>query len=78
VEASIRSFKPLNDPALINVQPARIELVTLPSAMTSAQFLQRHPSTIPEAQVLIINGIQATSTLPRGALMKRVVGGIGS
>lgn len=78
LEASIRSFKPLNDPALINVQPARVELVTLPSAMTAAQFLQRYPSTVPEAQVLIINGITATSTLPRGALMKRVVGGISS
>lgn len=78
VEASIRSFRPLNDPALINVQPARVEIVTLPSAMNGTQFLQRFPSTIPEAQVLIINGIQAASTLPRGALMKRVVGGIGS
>ena len=78
LEASIRSFKPLNDPTLINVQPARVELITLPSAMTAAQFMQRYPSTVPEAQVLIINGLSATSTLPRGALMKRIVGGIGS
>ena len=78
VESSIRSFRALNDPALINVQPARVEIVTLPSAMTAAQFLARYPSTVPEAQVLIINGIEASSTLPRGALMKRVVGGIGS
>lgn len=78
VEAAIRSFKPLNDPALINVQPARVEIVTLPSAMTGAQFMQRFPSTVPEAQVLIINGIEAASTLPRGALVKRVVGGAGS
>jgi predicted Zn-dependent protease len=78
IELAIRSFKPLNDPNLINVQPARVEVITLPQAMTGAQFLQRFPSTIPESQVLIMNGIDATTTLPRGQVMKRVTGGIGS
>ncbi len=78
IENAIRSFKPLNDPNLINVQPARVELVTLPQAMNGTQFLQRFPSSIPEQQVLIINGIEAATTLPRGFMMKRVVGGIGS
>ena len=64
--------------SITRVAPDRHSIVTLPSAMTAAQFLQRYPSSVPEAQVLIINGIQAASTLPRGALMKRVVGGIGS
>ncbi len=75
VTGAIGSFRPLTDPAALAVQPARIEVVTLPEAMTGAAFVQRWPSTIPAEQVYIINGIEAATTLPRGTLLKRVTGG---
>ena len=76
VEASIRSFRPLTDPAALGVQPAKVEIVTLPTAMTGATFVQRYPSSIPAEQVYIANGIDANTSLPQGTLMKRVVGGV--
>ncbi len=76
VDAAIRSFRPLTDPAALNVQPAKVELVTLPDAMTGATFAQRFPSSVPAETVYIINAIDAASTLSKGAVMKRVVGGV--
>ncbi len=76
MEASIRSFRALNDPSLLNVQPAKLQLVSLPEAMTGQSFAQRYPSSIPAEQVYIINGIDAATNLPRGAMVKRVLGGL--
>ena len=78
IEASIRSFRPLTDQAALNVQPARVQIVTIPETMTAATFVQRYPSSIPAAQVYIINGIEASTSLPRGTLVKRVLGGVSS
>ena len=76
IEAAIRSFRPLTDPAALGVQPAKVEIITLPSAMTGATFAQRYASSIPAEQLYIINGIEAGTNLPQGMMMKRVVGGI--
>jgi predicted Zn-dependent protease len=76
VEQTIRSFRPLTDPAALAVQPAKVEIVTLPSAMTGATFVQRYPSSVPAAQVYIANGIEASTSLPQGTLIKRIVGGV--
>ncbi len=76
IDASIRSFKALTDASLLNVQPARVQLVTLTEAMTGQTFVQRYPSSIATEQVYIINGIEAASNLSRGAIVKRVVGGL--
>jgi predicted Zn-dependent protease len=76
IEASIRSFRPLTDPAALNVQPARLQIVTVPETMNGQTFAQRYPSSIPVAQVYIINGIDAATSIPRGTLLKRVTGGV--
>lgn len=76
IDAAIRSFRDLTDPALLNVQPAKVQLVTLTEAMTGQTFAQRYPSSIAAEQVYIINGIEATTNLPRGMQVKRVVGGL--
>jgi predicted Zn-dependent protease len=76
VSNSILSFRQLNDPSLINVQPARVDLVTLGDTMTGSAFNQRYPSTVPAEQIYVINGIQAGTSIPRGTVMKRVVGGV--
>ena len=73
--ASFTSFRELNDPAMLAVQPARIELVTLPQAMTLAQFHAGSPSTIPLEELAILNGVTSGETLPAGHTVKRVLGG---
>ena len=69
---SLGSFRRLTDQAALNVQPVRIRLVRLPRAMTITEFHQAYPSTIPVAQVALINGVEATATIPAGTLVKRV------
>jgi predicted Zn-dependent protease len=73
--ATLASFRELTDPAALAVQPARIELVTLSEALTLEQFQARHPSTIPLAELALINGVQPGATLAAGQVVKRVVGG---
>jgi predicted Zn-dependent protease len=73
--ATFASFRELTDPSVLNIQPARIELVTLDQAMTLEQFQARYPSTIPVAELALINGMQPGDTLPAGRMVKRVTGG---
>ena len=69
---SLGSFRRLTDPAALAVQPVRVHLVRLPRSMTITQFHQAYPSTIPVAQVALINGVEANTTLAAGTLVKRV------
>jgi len=73
--STFTSFRELTDPAVLGIQPARIELVTLESAMTLEQFHARYPSTIPVAELALINGVQPGETVPAGRMLKRVTGG---
>jgi predicted Zn-dependent protease len=75
-QRTMASFEPLNDPAVLNVQPARIELTPVPEPMTLAQFLQRFPSTVSAEELARINGVDPAARLEAGRLMKRVVGGV--
>lgn len=77
IENAFRSFRTLTDAAALSVQPARLQLVTIDQPMTGAQFAQRYASSAPAAQLYIINGIEATTSLPRGMVLKQVVGGVG-
>lgn len=76
IDGTIRSFRALTDPALINVPPALVQVVTLPDSMTGVAFTQRYPSSVPAEEIYIINGMEAGTTLARGTLLKRVVGGV--
>ena len=69
---SIGSFHRLTDAARLNVTPARMHLVQLASAMTLTQFNQQNPSSIPIAELALINGVEPTATIPAGTLVKRV------
>lgn len=73
--ATFSSFRELTDPAVLGVQPARIELVTLDQSMTLEQFQARYPSTVPLAELALINGVQPGDTLAAGRMVKRVTGG---
>jgi predicted Zn-dependent protease len=72
IRQSLGSFSRLTDPQVLAVQPVRINLVRLPSAMTVTQFNQAYPSTITLDQLALINGVDATATIPAGTLVKQV------
>jgi predicted Zn-dependent protease len=72
---SVASFSRLTDRRYLDVQPARIEIVELPQAMSFGEFVRRYPSSAEAATVALINGADENQQLERGRLMKRVVGG---
>ena len=50
--------------------------MTLPQAMTLNEFAQRYPSSIPVAELAIINQVEsATTPIPAGTQLKQVAGG---
>lgn len=73
-EATLNSFSRVNDSRLLNVEPRRIDIVEVPSAMSVETFQQRFPSTIELDELLFLNGWQAGEQLAAGRLAKRVVG----
>ena len=60
----------------LNVQPARIEIVTLPRDMTIDTFIQTYRSSVPDDEVKLINDAPTGTMLKQGKLVKRVVGGV--
>ncbi len=72
---SLTSFSRLRDRRYLEVDAARIDVVTLPRAMTLAEFHERFPSTIDLDEVAILNHAYPDTRFERGAQVKRVVGG---
>lgn len=72
LRGAVTSFRRLEDPQALAVQPARISLVRTPRAMTLAEFDRAYPSSIPAEQLALINGVEAGASIPAGTLMKRV------
>jgi predicted Zn-dependent protease len=75
VRATLNSFRPVADAAVLGVQPDRIALVRTDRAMTLEQFHERYPSRVPVGTVGTINHLSAGQTIPSGTLMKRIVAG---
>ncbi len=71
--ATIGSYERVTDPAVLNVQPDRIDTVRLPSAMTFSEFLRQYPSEIEADEAALINQVGSVSArLPAGTWLKRV------
>ncbi|HEU0013967.1 MAG TPA: M48 family metalloprotease [Longimicrobium sp.] len=69
----IGSFDEVNDPAVLNVRPNRVDVVRIARPMTLAEFNRQYPSVIPLAELAILNQVaNESATLPAG-LVKRVV-----
>ena len=75
LSGSIATFGPVTDRRALDVQPKRVEVVSLPSAMTLAEFAQRYPSTVDMGTLAIINQADASTRFEAGTEVKRVVGG---
>jgi hypothetical protein len=57
------------------VQPKRVDVISLASAMTLDEFARRYPSTVDMETLAIINQADSNTRFPAGAEVKRVVGG---
>ena len=75
VRETLASFRPVSDPDILGVEPARIEIVSLPSRMTLQQFIDRYPSTVSDEQIAMINRRTLDESIAGGTLLKRVAGG---
>lgn len=73
-ERSVASFARLTDAAALAVQPHLMRIVAAPRAMTLTQFNTTLPSSIPIAELAMINGMDAQASLRTGQLVKRVLG----
>jgi predicted Zn-dependent protease len=71
----ITSFGPLRDESVLNIQPQRVDVVTVPDRVTLSQLNQRLPSSIPINELAVINELNGPAALvPAGSLFKRVTG----
>lgn len=73
-QQALTSFERLTDPAALAVQPMRLRVDRTPRAMSLREFDARSPSSIPLAELAMINGVDVDARLPSGQQIKRVVG----
>jgi predicted Zn-dependent protease len=71
-ESVIGSFDEVDDPAVLRVQPNRIDIVEVPRRMTLATFAEQYDSAVPVEELAVINQLDSTATLDAGTLVKRV------
>jgi len=74
VEASIRSFEPLTDATALNVQPQRIEVLTLDRRTTIQMLASQRASPASPETLSIMNQVDVQTPLAAGRLVKWVVG----
>jgi predicted Zn-dependent protease len=75
LRGAVASFGPLRDPGARAVEPARIEIVTVPREMGPEELSRAFPSTVDARALAVLNGLAEGERLAAGALAKRVVGG---
>ncbi len=71
---SLPSFKSLTHQRYLNVHAKKLKIVKLNRAMNLDQFNRKFPSTITLDALSGLNGVEPNETLPKGTLVKRVVG----
>jgi predicted Zn-dependent protease len=73
-ERAEQSFQRLTDPAALNVQPQRMDIVTLVRATTIAQLVRERSSPAAAATLALINQVELDTPFAAGRLVKWVVG----
>jgi predicted Zn-dependent protease len=73
-ERAMRSFQPLTDPAALNQQPHRLDIVRLDRRTTIEALIRQRSSPAPAATLALINQVELQSPLEAGRLIKWVVG----
>jgi predicted Zn-dependent protease len=73
---ALGSFAAVTDPAILNAQPNRVDVVQIQRAMTLQEFNQRYPSAISIDELALINQVSGpTATMPSGTRVKQVKAG---
>jgi predicted Zn-dependent protease len=73
-QRSTNSFARLTDAAALAVQPMHVRIQPAPRAMSLQQFNVQFPSSIPLAELAVINGLEESAPLRAGQSIKRVIG----
>jgi predicted Zn-dependent protease len=73
-ERALRSFQPLTDRVALNVQPQRLDIVTLDRRTTIEALARQRPSPASAATLALINQVELQTPLASGRLIKWVVG----
>ncbi|HSG08608.1 MAG TPA: M48 family metalloprotease [Longimicrobiales bacterium] len=71
---TLSSFAPLTDRAILGVQPARVEVVTVGRSMSLEEFQAAYPSVVPLEELARLNRLAPGARIAAGARVKRVVG----
>jgi predicted Zn-dependent protease len=71
---ALGSFRPLEDPALLGVQPARLRLVTVPRTISLDRLLAQESSSEWTEEVRLLNRLEGNPTLEAGRILKIPVG----
>jgi predicted Zn-dependent protease len=72
---SIGTFSRVTERRLLDEQPSRLDVVSIPSAMTLEEFNRRYPSTVDLKTLAIINQADSNTRFSAGTEVKRIVGG---
>jgi len=75
-QRALSSFRPLTDPAILNLQPQRVMLITLDRRTTIAELARQRPPPAPVtvATLALINQVDQSTPLEPGQIVKWVVG----
>lgn len=73
-QQTLTSFGPVNDPAILNVQPQHLTVFTLDRRTTIAELVRQRPSPAPAATLALINQVEENTPLESGRVVKWVVG----
>jgi predicted Zn-dependent protease len=74
VAMAISTFRAVTDPAILGVQPWRIDIVTLPGAMSLNTYASRNPGPVDVDVLGQLNRQDPGAVLSAGTRIKRVVG----
>ncbi|MGD8871260.1 MAG: hypothetical protein PVJ80_06720, partial [Gemmatimonadota bacterium] len=74
IAASISSFQPVTDPAILGVQPLRLDIVTLPGAMSLNTYVSRNPTPVDVDALAALNRTDPGAVLSAGTRIKTVIG----
>ncbi|MEM7049758.1 MAG: M48 family metalloprotease [Acidobacteriota bacterium] len=75
LQSSVASFSRLTDRRILNIEPKRVEIFTLPRELTLEEVNWRWPSSVPIETLELINRVQRGDRLAAGTKIKRVLGG---
>lgn len=74
VERALRSFAVLTDRAILDIQPQRLDVITVDRASSIDVLRSRRPSPLTAEQLALINQVRVGEVLPVGRVLKWVVG----